>query len=143
MTEAPESPSNEDLITHLPGVQLDTQDGHLDTHPSPMGDHIDAQEVDKGVQVPTQPIAPAAEVLKALDLAEQLRRDNARLVARNEQLAGQVGFLQAKVQDQERQIALLMPPKDEPTDVMPEKAPVEPKPPALPERVRWWRRLFS
>ncbi len=46
-------------------------------------------------------------------LVEQLRRDNAALVQRNEQLAGQVGFLQARVQEQERQIALLMAPKDE------------------------------
>jgi excisionase family DNA binding protein len=124
-------------------VQLDTQDGHVDTQPSTTGDYIDIQEVDRGVQVPTQHVAPAAEVLKALDLAEQLRRDNAALVARNEQLAGQVGFLQAKVQDQERQIALLMAPKDEMADVTPEKPPFEPDPPTASERVSWWRMLFG
>ena len=189
MTEQPEGLPDGDLITHLPGVQLDTlavhipslsvqeaadclgvtaktvrrrikqgtlrsfkmptsqgfewrvqldpQDGHVDTRPSTLGDHVDIREVDSGVQVPTHPTAPVAEVLKALDLAEQLRRDNAALVARNEQLAGQVGFLQAKVQDQERQIALLMEPQDEMADVTPEKPPVE------PERVGWWRRVFK
>ncbi len=117
-------------------VQLDTQDGQVDAQPTPVGMHVDTQVVDRGVQVPTQSVAPTAEVLKALDLAEQLRRDNAALVARNEQLAGQVGFLQAKVQDQERQIALLMAPKDEP--------PEEPEPLVMREPQRpWWKRLFG
>ena len=70
------------------------------------------------------------------ELREEYRSEIERLTTRNEQLAGQVGFLQAKVQDQERQIALLMAPKDEMADVTPEKPPVE------PERVGWWRRVF-
>ena len=71
--------------------------------------------------------SPQPELMKALDMVSELTR-------RNEQLAGQVGFLQAKMQDQERQIALLMAPKDEPT---PESA-AEPEP-----RVSWWRRLLG
>ncbi len=66
------------------------------------------------------------ELMKALDMVSELTR-------RNEQLAGQVGFLQAKMQDQDRQIALLMAPKDEPA----------PEPPAEPERRPWWRRLLG
>lgn len=65
--------------------------------------------------------SPQPELMKALDMVSELTR-------RNEQLAGQVGFLQAKTQDQERQIALLMAPKED-----------EPEPPAQPERRPWWR----
>jgi hypothetical protein len=65
--------------------------------------------------------------MKALEMVSELTR-------RNEQLAGQVGFLQAKMQDQERQIALLMAPKDEPA----------PEPPAqLEPKVSWWRKLLG
>jgi excisionase family DNA binding protein len=54
------------------------------------------------------------------ELRDEYRSEIERLMSRNEQLAGQVGFLQAKVQDQERQIALLMAPKDdEPAEVTP------------------------
>ena len=70
--------------------------------------------------------SPQPELMKALEMVSELTR-------RNEQLAGQVGFLQAKMQDQERQIALLMAPTDEPA----------PEPPAQPERVSWWRKLFG
>lgn len=68
----------------------------------------------------------APEVIRALDLVSDLTR-------RNEQLAGQVGFLQAKVQEQERQIALLMAPKDE----------LAKETPAAPERVSWWKRMWG
>jgi excisionase family DNA binding protein len=70
--------------------------------------------------------SPQPELMKALEMVSELTR-------RNEQLAGQVGFLQAKMQDQDRQIALLMAPKDEPA----------PEPPAEPERRPWWKRLWS
>ena len=70
--------------------------------------------------------SPQPELMKALEMVSELTR-------RNEQLAGQVGFLQAKMQDQERQIALLMAPKDEPA----------PEPPAEPERRPWWKRLWG
>ena len=69
------------------------------------------------------------------EVVEHLRHDNAQLASRNEQLAGQVGFLQAKLQDAERQIALLSAPKDEALQ------PVEPAPAA--SRRPWWRQLFN
>ncbi len=72
-------------------------------------------------------------ILAALELAEQLRRDNAALANRNEQLAGQLGFTQAKLQEAERTVALLMAPKDEPA----------PEPPAEPERRPWWKGLWG
>jgi excisionase family DNA binding protein len=69
--------------------------------------------------------SPQPELMKALEMVSELTR-------RNEQLAGQVGFLQAKMQDQERQIALLMAPKDEPA----------PEPAVQPERRPWWKRIL-
>jgi excisionase family DNA binding protein len=74
--------------------------------------------------------APAApELLKALEMVDRLTREN-------QQLAGQLGFTQAKLQDaqeENQQLRLLPAPKDEPT----------PEPPAQPERVSWWKRLWS
>ncbi len=73
---------------------------------------------------PGTPAPPGT--VELVQLVDRLTRDN-------QQLAGQVGYLQARVQDQERQIALLMAPKDD--------APVET--PAEPEHRRpWWRRLL-
>src|SRR5919202_5304631 len=78
--------------------------------------------------------AMADALQDALDLAAQLQRENAAIVSRNEQLAGQVGFLQAKLQDAERQIALLSAPRDDaPSAVEPASA--------QPKRPPWWRRL--
>ena len=56
-----------------------------------------------------------------------MRRDN-------QQLAGQLGFVQAKLQDAEEQIRLLMAPKDEPA-AEPAPAPVQ--------RAPWWKRIFG
>ncbi len=79
--------------------------------------------------VPATPAGPDV-VSQALELAQRLQQENAALASRNEQLAGQVGFLQARVQDQERQIALLMAPQEP-----------EPTPAPEPERRPWWQRL--
>ena len=96
------------------------------------------------VQVPGSTVDQVSTpaIVAALELAEQLRQDNAALASRNEQLAGQVGFLQAKMQDQERQLALLMAPKDEPADVTPRAEPEMPVVPD-PEHRPWWKRLFG
>ena len=69
---------------------------------------------------------PAPETLELVHLVERLSREN-------QQLAGQLGFTQAKLQEAERTVALLMAPKDD----------LAPEPPAQPERVSWWRRLFG
>jgi excisionase family DNA binding protein len=87
---------------------------------------------DHVVESPDQPVVesadqtPAPETLELVHLVERLSREN-------QQLAGQLGFTQAKLQEAERTVALLMAPKDEPA----------PEPPAEPERVSWWRRLFG
>ncbi len=90
---------------------------------------------------PAAPVTPDSdlgggvthETQALLKLLEDERRERAALVQRNEQLAGQLGFTQAKLQEAERTVALLMAPKDEPA----------PEPPAEPERRPWWSRLFG
>ena len=63
------------------------------------------------------------------DELERLRRDN-------QQLAGQVGYLQRQVLEQQETIQrLLMAPK--------EPEPAEPEPPDRPVRVSWWKRLLG
>ena len=74
----------------------------------------------------SQPAAP--EVLRLLELLEAERRERAALVQRNEQLAGQLGFVQAKLQDAEERIKLLEGPKDEP---------------APTPRRAWWKRWIG
>jgi len=72
--------------------------------------------------------SPQPELMKALEMVSELTQ-------RNEQLAGQVGFLQAKLQDaqeENQQLRLLPAPKDEPA---PE--------PAEPERRPWWKRWIG
>lgn len=79
------------------------------------------------------------ETSALVKLLEEERQERQALVHRNEQLAGQVGFLQAKLQDAESTIQrLLMAPKDEPSSTMVEQATAEP----APQRP-WWRRLFG
>ena len=86
----------------------------------------------------SQPAPP--EVLRLLELLEDERRERAALVQRNEQLAGQVGFLQARVQEQERTIARLMAPQDErPAVPAPQDAPA----PAPGKRAPWWKRVLG
>lgn len=89
------------------------------------------QEDDATRQAPdTPPGTP--ELMKALEMVDRLQREN-------QQLAGQLGFFQARVQDQEATIQrLLMAPKDEPAPAEERVAPAEPAP-LRP----WWRRLFS
>ncbi len=69
---------------------------------------------------------PAPELMKALEMVDRLQQAN-------QQLAGQLGFTQAKLQEAERTVALLMAPKDGPA----------PEPPAEPERRPWWKRIFT
>ena len=92
--------------------------------------------------MPSAPPALAEFAHAVIDeLRQEYREELERLRRENQQLAGQVGFLQARVQDQERQIALLMAPK-EPEEARPEP---EPAPKDAPGTVKapWWRRVFG
>lgn len=71
--------------------------------------------------------AKAGETIEMVRLVDRLTRENT-------QLAGQVGYLQRQVQEQQETIQrLLAPPKDEPAE--------EHAAPAQPERRSWWQRL--
>lgn len=70
--------------------------------------------------------SPQPELMKALEMVSELTQ-------RNEQLAGQLGFTQAKLLEAERTVALLMAPNDDPA----------PEPPAQPERRPWWKRWIG
>ena len=83
---------------------------------------------DQVVESPDQPVVESADQTPVPETLELVRLV-ARLSQENQQLAGQLGFTQAKLQEAERTVALLMAPKDEPA----------PEPPAQPERVSWWR----
>ncbi len=95
--------------------------------------------VPRDVMVATAPRADVtptgfAEFAHAVidELRQEYRDELEHLRRENQQLAGQLGFTQAKLQEAERTVALLMAPKDEPA----------PEPPAEPERRPWWRRLL-
>jgi excisionase family DNA binding protein len=88
-----------------PPVQVDT---HLDTPPVQMDTHLD-----------TPPVQMDSNDL--LRLVEKLHDENS-------QLAGQVGFLQAKLQDAQHQIKLLEGPKE----LEPERS-----------KTPWWKRLLG
>jgi excisionase family DNA binding protein len=75
----------------------------------------------------TPPATPAPDLDRLVDLVDRLTRDN-------QQLAGQLGFVQAKLQAAEEQIRLLSVPKDAPAPAA-EPAPVQ--------RAPWWRRLLE
>ena len=120
-----------------PGQTL-ANDAHNDGHiVVTIASNDDQQTVNVSPATDPAPEPPSEVAMRALELAERLQRDNAALVQRNEQLAGQVGYLQARVQDQERQIALLEAPKDEPV------ATPRPNADAGTERRSWWRRIFG
>lgn len=114
--------------------------GKLDTHKTTDGLRVSLSDISpkatdtgpvsdsKATDRPTDSVsvAPAAEVLELVRLVDRLQRDN-------QQLAGQLGFTTAKLQEAEKTIALLMAPKDEPAEVEPRAAPE-------PGR-SWWQRL--
>jgi excisionase family DNA binding protein len=102
--------------------------------------HDNVQIAQEDVQSPHVSVQPTqapqpSELLKALELLDQSERQNRELQRENTQLAGQVGFLQARTRELETQIKLLTTTKEpEPlTEAVP--APDE-------SRASWWRRLL-
>jgi hypothetical protein len=93
--------------------------GTLSDSPTDETGNVSASVSDRQTQ-------PAQDMIRMVELVDKLQ-------AQNQQLAGQLGFTQAKLQEAERTVALLMAPKDEPA----------PEPPAQPERVSWWKRWIG
>ena len=105
-----------------PGVMLAAiqMDPGVDSHIGPDGSHMDP-----GADSHIGPDGSHVEAAPLIQLVERLHTENT-------QLAGQVGFLQAKLQEANERIRLLEAPKDleAPTDLEPQT------------KVPWWRRLF-
>jgi hypothetical protein len=87
---------------------------------------IDPQVITSGDQVPTT------------ELFQELRR----LHDQNVQLAGQVGFLQAQLQQAQEQVKFLTDSQHTPEQPAPEAEPA-PQPAEPTKRVPWWKRLFT
>jgi len=101
-----------------PILEAATHPIHLNTIPQALKTQMDTPPVQVDTHLDTPPIQMDSNEL--LRLVEKLHDENS-------QLAGQVGFLQAKLQDAQHQIKLLEGPK-------------EPE----PERSKtpWWKRLL-
>jgi excisionase family DNA binding protein len=119
-------------------VQLDSVSDHLDGQPVQVPPqvtvHVDSTE-DPSPAAATEP-----GLLKALDIVDRLQRENL-------ELAGQVGFLQAKLQVAEQRILLLEATPADELQVEPEsgaghdvQATEQLQPPVTKP---WWRRLFN
>jgi excisionase family DNA binding protein len=100
----------------LPNAQVDSYDGKVD---SPESEH-NTVPIDAQVSPHDQRMDSPA-IIEMVRLVDRLQRDN-------QQLAGQVGYLQRQVLEQQEIIQrLLAAPREdpEPTDVMPQEAPTQ------------------
>ena len=104
-------------------------------HPAPAGKAD--QPVISAMPMPAQATINGAQPLpspdldRLVDLVDRLQREN-------QQLAGQLGFVQAKLQDAEEQIRLLMAPQ-EPEAARPEPEPAPKDAPGPVKRAPWWK----
>ncbi len=122
-------------------VQVDISTVQVDSANVQVPQQEDVQTEGPPVHVES---AHDAALIRAIELADRLQQENALLVNQNVQLAGQVGFYQARVQALESQVKLLTDSQHTPKQpAQPEAAP-EPTPqPAEPtKRVPWWKRLW-
>jgi excisionase family DNA binding protein len=103
---------------------------HLNTTPEALNTQADSSPVQVDMQMDTQMGSPRVHMDSSptqMDSNELLRLVE-KLHDENSQLAGQVGFLQAKLQDAQHQIKLLEGPK-------------EPEPGR--SKTPWWKRLLG
>ncbi len=136
-----ETPRGEVWRIYLPGTSADRE--------APPWRQVDQDGGDPPVAAAVEDTTPVSntsmsqELQKALDLIERLQHEHSKALERahweNAQLAGQVGFLQARVQEQERIIARLMASQDE-RPAVPAPAPQDAPGPG---KVPWWRRLLG
>jgi excisionase family DNA binding protein len=103
---------------------------HLNTIPEALNTQVDSSPIPVDMPLDTPPIQMDTQVDSSpiqIDSNELLRLVE-KLYDENSQLAGQVGFLQAKLQDAQHQITLLEGPKEH-----------------EPERSKtpWWKRLLG
>ena len=122
--------------------QVASADRQIGEEAAPPADHVDGQTVHlpgHADQAPSQadkradeenariPAGSERALLKALELTDRLQRENM-------ELAGRVGFLQAKLQTAEEQLLALAAPA--PTQTAPDEPSFRPDQP-------WWKRIFG
>lgn len=115
----------------LPAAQMDGQHDHLPNDAA----QVDSQK-NEAKNATSAPLNGASNeaLLKALDFAERLQRENM-------ELAGRVGFLQAKLQTAEEQILALTPgPLEEALDAEAEEPVVAPP---LEEVLSPWKKIAN
>ena len=121
----------------------DTQDNDSAT----VSDTTDSQSASMTDTPDTQANAlqASSELMRTLDMLAEERRKVDQLQAELREASNAAAHWQARAVTAEQTVhRLIMAPKDEPTNVTPEKPPVEPEPSAVPEpRRSWWRRLLG
>jgi excisionase family DNA binding protein len=106
---------------------------HLNTIPEALNTQVDSSPVQVDMQMDTPPVQLDTPPIQMdtppvqMDTNELLRLVE-KLHDENSQLAGQVGFLHAKLQDAQEQIKLL----DGPKELEPERS-----------KTPWWKRLLG
>ncbi len=106
-------------------VHVDSQTVHVDSQPVQEPSQV-------AVQLDSQPQS-SSDVLKALEIIERLQRENM-------ELAGRLGFYQARTLELEERVKLLEAPRQE--EPAQEAEPATPAAPATPQRGSWLR-FFS
>ncbi len=98
--------------------------GPVPSEPTPIRRPVTPEAAPERIPAPAEPQSdPAAPALVAL--VEKLHKENV-------ELAGRIGYYQAKVQQYEERILLLEAPKDSTPELTP-----------APERLPWYKRLFA
>ena len=113
---------NVEVPDHTPPIQVEQVSAPTNLHVQ----LLDHDQVTADDQVTTD-----MTMLKALEMVDRLQQQNM-------QLAGQVGYLQAQLQDAHEQIRVLVD-----TQHAQEPPATDPKPKATQQHTPWWRRLLG
>ncbi len=113
---------NVEVPDHTPPIQLEQVSAPTNVHVQ----LLDHDQVTTDDQVHSD-----MTMLKALEMVDRLQQQNM-------QLAGQVGYLQAQLQDAREQIRMLVD-----TQQAQEPPATDPKPEATQQHIPWWRRLLG
>ncbi len=109
---------------------------HVDSQAVQVDGHHVQEPPHAAVQLDNQPQS-SSDVLKALEIIERLQRENM-------ELAGRLGFYQARTLELEERVKLLEAPRQEELAQEPEQAePATPVAPATPQRGFWLRWLLK
>jgi predicted transcriptional regulator len=115
-------------------VQVDTEVDHVDTTADKVDTDVD-NLVSSALDVPVMAVV--------MDELDRVHTENQRLHDQTIQLAGQVGFLQAQLQQAQEQVRLLTDSQRTPEHPAPDAAPTPQAADQPAKRVPWWRKWFA